>query len=419
MSRTLLIMLALVSILATAQQRGEKEIKKKERELQKLRNDIQSYETKIRRNEAREKSTLDVLDDLENQSDLIRKLVGSLKDEESDITDEIQQTRASIADLEQQLQHLRSQYAGYICSMYKHGRIYDLELLFSSQSVNQLSIRTEYLKKFSDRRAKDLGEIQQKKTDLEQENERLEHSLNTQHQLLTEKSHEERNLKEKLSDKKALLRSIRKNKVTYRKALARKNEAADQVKAMIADLIDKEEQRKQQEAEAERQRVLADARAREESTTETATAASPDTRNPAFEFSQLKGKLPWPVSGGVVTKEGRFGKHIHPDLGTVTQNTGIDIQAQAGSSVYAVADGEVAALSFVPGYGNILIINNYSGFHTVYAHLSEINVSKSEKVSEGEVIAHSGESVDGPVLHFEIWRERDKLDPEVWLARRK
>ncbi len=168
MNRIILIVLVVFSCVAVAQQRGDKEIKKKERELQKLRSDIQSYEAKIRRSEAREKSTLDVLDDLENQSDLIRKLVGSLKDEESDITDEIQRTRTSIADLEQQLQRLRSQYAGYICSMYKHGRIYDLELLFSSQSVNQLYIRTEYLKKFSDQRAKDLAEIQQKKADLEQ-----------------------------------------------------------------------------------------------------------------------------------------------------------------------------------------------------------------------------------------------------------
>jgi murein DD-endopeptidase MepM/ murein hydrolase activator NlpD len=103
----------------------------------------------------------------------------------------------------------------------------------------------------------------------------------------------------------------------------------------------------------------------------------------------------------------------------VTQNTGIDIQTRSGSNVFAVAAGEVAALSFIPGFGNILIINNYSGFHTVYAHLSDINVSRSDKVSEGEVIAHSGESVDGSLLHFEIWKERDKLNPELWLAKRK
>lgn len=419
MSRTLLILLTVFTVAAPGQQRSDKEIKNKERELQKLRSDIQSYEAKIRRSEVREKSTLDVLDDLESQSDLIRKLVGSLKDEESDITDEIERIKNSITDLEQQLQHLRSHYAGYVKSIYKHGRVYDLELLFSSRSVNQLYIRTEYLKKFADQRVRDLTEIQQKKAALEDENERLMHSLDNQHQLLAEKSREERNLKEKLTDKKSLLRSIRKNKVVYRNALARKNAAADQVEQLIADLIEKEDKRKQEEAEVERKRLLADARAREDASSISSTPVSPDTRNPALAFDQLKGRLRWPVLNGVVTKDGRFGKHIHPDLKTVTQNTGVDIQTRAGSNVFAVADGEVAALSFIPGFGNILIINNYSGFHTVYAHLSEINVSKSDRVSEGEVIAHSGESVDGSLLHFEIWKERNKLDPEQWLTRRQ
>jgi murein DD-endopeptidase MepM/ murein hydrolase activator NlpD len=29
----------------------------------------------------------------------------------------------------------------------------------------------------------------------------------------------------------------------------------------------------------------------------------------------------------------------------------------------------------------------------------------------------SGESIDGPRLHFEIWKDREKLNPEHWLGR--
>lgn len=419
MIRFLLILLVVVPLSASTQVRGEKEIKKKEKELQKLRSDIQVFESKLQSSELREKSTLDVLDDLESQSELIRKLIKSLKDEESDITDEIQRTKNSVATLESQLQQLRSHYAGYVRSIYKHGRVYDLELLFSSKSVNQLYIRIEYLKKFSQQRVKDLTEIQQKKSALEVENEQLERSLLSERQLLTEKTREERNLKEKLADRRSILRKIRKNKNIYRKALVRKNAAADQVEQLIADLIVKEEKRKQQEAAAEHERVLAEARERDRANSMMPTTPEPEIETPVTSFEQLRGKLRWPVASGTVSKDGKFGKHIHPDLKTVTQNTGIDIQTRAGSNVFAVADGEVAALSFIPGFGNILIINNYSGYHTVYAHLSDINVSKSDKVNEGDVIAHSGESVDGSVLHFEIWKERDKLNPESWLARRK
>lgn len=415
----LLTLFILFHPTAFPQQRSEKEIKRKEQELQKLRSDIQTYERKLHSSEVREKSTLDVLDDLENQSNLIQKLVKSLKEEELDITAEIQRTRESVTTLELQLQDLRSHYAGYIRSIYKHGRVYDLELLFSSNSVNQLSIRIEYLRKFSQQRVRDLAEIQQRKSALESENDQLEKSLSSERQILSEKTREERNLKEKLSDRKSVLRKIRKNKAVYRKALVRKNVAASQVEQLIADLIVKEQKRKEQEAAEERERSLADARERENLARMPAAAPKTDINESVADFELLKGKLRWPVASGSIPKEGKFGKHIHPDLKTVTQNTGIDIKTNAGSNVFAVANGEVAALSFIPGFGNILIINNYSGYHTVYAHLSDINVSKSDKVKVGEVIAHSGESIDGSLLHFEIWKEHDKLNPEAWLAKRK
>jgi septal ring factor EnvC (AmiA/AmiB activator) len=419
MNRLILLLILLLSFTAPSQQRGEKEIKKKEQELQKLRSDIQAYEGKLRSSEAREKSTLDVLDDLETQSNLIRKLIKSLREEELDITDEIRRTKQSVATLETQLQNLRSHYAGYVRSIYKHGRVYDLELLFSSKSVNQLYIRIEYLKKFSEQRVRDLAEIQQKKSALELENDQLQNSLASERQLLAEKTREERNLKEKLSDKRSVLRKIRRNKATYRKAITRKNAAADQVEQLIADLIVKEEKRKQQQAAEERDRALAEARRAGNGGGISRSLPGPDVRVPVSDFEQLKGKLRWPVASGMIPKGGTFGKHVHPDLKTVTQNTGIDIETRAGSNVFAVADGEVAALSFIPGFGNILIINHFSGFHTVYAHLADINVSKAERVTEGEVIAHSGESVDGSVLHFEIWKERDKLNPQLWLAKRR
>jgi septal ring factor EnvC (AmiA/AmiB activator) len=419
MIRAVLILLFVLPTVSLPQQRGEKEIRKKEKELQSIRADIQAYEEKLRRSEAREKSTLDVLDDLENQSNLIRKLLKTLKDEESDITNEIKQTRQSVISLELQLQQLRTTYAGYIQSLYKHGRVYDLELLFSSKSVNQLLIRIEYLKKFSQQRAKDLAEINKKKNALESENSRLEGALASERQLIAEKTRERRNLTEKLGRRRIVLRDIKKDKKKFAKALDRKKAAASQVEKLMADLIQKEEERKAEEA-AERERRLAAARAARTSDN-TATPAVPesDVSNPVSSFAVLEGRLRWPVDNGSVAKGGRFGRHVHPDLKTVTQNTGIDITARNGSNVYAVADGEVAALSFIPGFGNIVIINNYSGYHTVYAHLAEISVAKSDKVRAGDVIAHSGESVDGSVLHFEIWREHDKLNPETWLAKRR
>ena len=134
-------------------------------------------------------------------------------------------------------------------------------------------------------------------------------------------------------------------------------------------------------------------------------------------FEKRRGKLRWPVARGTVQTP--FGNQTHPVLKTITQNTGIDIATPSGSDVYAVADGEVAVLSFIPGFGNVLILNHSNGFRTVYAHLSDVTVSESQRVTEGTVIAKSGDTVAGAILHFEIWKEREKQNPEWWLAKRR
>ncbi len=398
----------------TAQTR---EISKRERELEKLRKDIEAYESKLRDSEKRERSTLGRLDDLEQQATLIRKLVQKLKDEEKQITKEISLAKGSIEELERQLTYLKSHYAGYVRSVYKNGRVYDLELLFSSKSINQMYIRIEYLKKFSTQRAADLQRITQKKNEVERQNEQLQQSLLDERRLLAEKTREERSLKRKSSQRQQVLRQIRRDKKSYRQELSRKTAAVQKVEQLIADLIEKERIKLE---EAKRKREEAAARERTRRKDDSSPAASADLPvldiEPNGIFAQRKGKLRWPVSSGVIAS--RFGNQTHPVLKTVTQNSGIDITVKVGTNVAAVADGEVSILSFIPGYGNVVILNHYNGFRTVYAHLSEVNVVESQKVNEGDSIGKSGDTIAGSLLHFEVWKERQKQNPELWLAKR-
>jgi septal ring factor EnvC (AmiA/AmiB activator) len=406
--------LALLSIFAlpAGAQRSEREIKQKESELQKLRTDIQTYEKKLKESEKKEKVTLERLDDLERQSILIRKLIKRLREEEIDITTEIDTAKTGIAELEKRLQFLKSHYANYVRSVYKKGRVYDLELLFSSKSINQLSIRIQYLKSFSEQRVKDLHAIVENKTTLEQKNDQLQTKLQSERQLILEKTREESKLERTFSKRQVVLGKIRKNKKTYKEELSRKTEAFQQIEKIIADLIEKERIRKEREEAERRQRELAESQEREKRKSVSHSESNPtDIKN---SFIQRRGKLRWPVIHGTI--QSRFGNQVHPILKTITQNTGIDIATPAGSDVFAVADGEVAVLSFIPGFGNVLILNHYNGYRTVYAHLSDIIVTESQHITEGTVIAKSGDTVAGAILHFEIWKEREKQNPEWWLA---
>lgn len=401
----LLVLLVCSTRTLAQSSQADKDIAKKQQELEKLRNEIQAYEQKLRESEKREKTTLEHLDDLEKQSNLIRRLVRRLREQEKNITDDISRAKSSITDLEKQLDFLRTHYAKYVRSVYKNGRVYDLELLFSSNSINQLSIRIAYLKRFSEQRAKDLQSIVEKKTSLEQQNEQLEAALNTERALLAEKTKEERTLTKKATQRKSVLSRIRSDKQLYQKELTRKTQAMEEIEKLIADLIERERIRKEKEAAAARERKRSGA---------TSPAPTPE---PTGAFEQKRGRLRWPVSGGAVAS--RFGRHVNPTLKTITQNPGIDISVPTGSNVIAVADGEVAVISFIPGYGNVLILNHYNGYRTVYTHLSDIAVTESEIVKQGQGIAKSGDSLSGSILHFEIWKDRDKQDPEWWLAKQR
>jgi septal ring factor EnvC (AmiA/AmiB activator) len=417
LSRILIPLLFILFALPAIAQRTNKEIRQRENELQKLRDDIQSYEKKLNESEKKEKVTLDRLDDLEHHSILIRQLIQKLREEELGMTIEIDTAKGAIANLEGQLQFLKSHYANYIRSVYKNGRVYDIELLFSSKSINQLSIRIQYLKKFSEQRTKELQDISENKTILEQKNEQLQVKLLSERQLLSEKTREEGNLKRTFSQRQIVLKKIRKNKQIYQKELTRKTEASKKIENLIAELIEKERVRKEREDTEKRERLAAEARERELNKTAPPPTQQPVDTKAILAFDLRRGKLRWPVAHGTVQTP--FGNQTHPVLKTITQNTGIDIATPSGSDVYAVADGEVAVLSFIPGFGNVLILNHSNGFRTVYAHLSDVMVSESQRVTEGTIIAKSGDTVAGAILHFEIWKEREKQNPEWWLASRQ
>ena len=410
----LLLLFVLAGGSASAQ-RADKEIHKREQELQQLRNDIQAFERKLKESEKRERSTLDRLDDLERQSGLLQQLVRKLQEEELQLTTEVDSARAGIVDLERRLQFLKSHYANYIRSVYKNGRVYDLELLFSSRSANQLLIRIQYLRKFSEQRARDLQAIQESKATLEQKNTELQATLANERQLIEDKRREEAVLKNKHTERRGMLTRIRQDKKTFQRGLARKTEAVKQIENLIADLVEKERIRKEHEEAARREREIAEARDRSR------TKAPPPIPVPVpaagSSFGDRQGRLRWPVASGTI--KAKFGNQVHPVLKTITQNAGIDIATPQGSSVFAVADGEISVVSFIPGFGTFVIINHFNGFHTVYAHLSDVLVTESQRVKEGAVIARSGETVDQPLLHFELWKEREKQNPELWLASRK
>jgi septal ring factor EnvC (AmiA/AmiB activator) len=134
-------------------------------------------------------------------------------------------------------------------------------------------------------------------------------------------------------------------------------------------------------------------------------------------FAKMMGKLSWPVEGGIINK---FGTIRNPETGTMTENVGIDIQARSGTQVKTVLDGVVSTITYIRGHGNIIIIDHGGGFSTVYAHVDKISVNENEYLQMGNPIASVAVPDNGisARLHFEVWGNQKKLNPEKWLALR-
>jgi septal ring factor EnvC (AmiA/AmiB activator) len=390
--RHMFLVLALTAIVCALAHPQQDEIKKKKSQLEKLRGDIGKVEQRIKDKEKKEHATLELLDAYDHQASLVRKLIRKLHEAEDTLQHDIGETRKSITELSGTIAFLKQHYSRFVRSVYMHGATYDLELLLSSQSANQILIRSEYLRRFSDQRRRDLDNIDSRRLEQERQHVRLEEELQQQKQLLDEKTREEKKLAVQTKKRKSMLVEIRKDKKNYTLEMNRKLDAVKDLQQLIARLIEEE---RAKQAEAPKPKGAA-----------TGTAV----------FENRRGKLRWPVAGGKIVAH--FGAQENPSLHTVTQNPGIDISVNTGTAVSSIADGEVSAIWWLPSFGNLLIINHRNGYRSVYAHLGEIMVSEGDAVKEGESIAKTGEALSGPMLHFEIWKEKVSLDPEQWLGQK-
>lgn len=119
-----------------------------------------------------------------------------------------------------------------------------------------------------------------------------------------------------------------------------------------------------------------------------------------------------PVKGGITTSG--FGDTIS----RTASHNGHDWAVNTGTKVRAAAEGVVELAYFSESYGYNILINHNNGFKTRYAHLSEVKVSKGEKVEQSQVIALSGSTgfSTGPHLHFEVVKDGKRVNPIEYVS---
>ncbi|QBA64947.1 M23 family metallopeptidase [Muriicola soli] len=93
---------------------------------------------------------------------------------------------------------------------------------------------------------------------------------------------------------------------------------------------------------------------------------------------------------------------------------GMDFTAPKGVPIYATGDGTVSrADNRASGYGKHIRIEHGYGYMSLYAHLSNYNVKRGQKVKRGDLIGFIGSTgrSEAPHLHYEVWKDGDRINP--------
>jgi murein hydrolase activator len=367
-----------------AQDLENKNVASQRDKLSRLRRDIDDYRKKIQNEKRKEEQILENLAKLDREIDLNYELVAELKKEERQklkvvgrISDEL---RTKLSELER----LQEIYKKRIVTFYKFGRIKDIELLLSSKSLNQTLAWFKYIKLLTQNDRRNFQNLLRKKEKIEAKNTSLKKELIAKHRIINEKEVEFEKLKVSSQQRSGLLTQVQKNKQTYLDKLKQYQASEKEIQRLIS--------------EQERKRITLETQGIIEQT----------------DFPMLHGNMIWPTNGLIIN---HFGRHQHPKWKTVTENNGIDIQAEFGQEIQAVANGIVTVITWMRGRGNMVMINHLGGYFTVYTHLSQIRVQIDQKVQMGQIIGNVGDtgSLHGPMLHFEIWKSNKVLNPEKWL----
>ncbi len=374
-------------------------ISEKHKELSGIEKEISHLEKKIETYSHKEKLTGKELENIEKQIFLYDKLISDLRTKIKSTSEEIKQLQNKSEYTRNRIKKIKKIFEQYAIWLYKNNEPSFWEMLLNPAKINdylEMKYYFEYFTKDIERKVDSLNNYEKSLLSIKEKKLQKRKSLE---KLIAEKEKRKKELLAARKRKNKLLAKLRKNKSETEKIIEQKRKKQKEISALISKLIEEEK--------------IAEAKRKKEKTKKYEETKK-ENYFTGVKFRKLKGKLGWPVYGKIIK---RFGKIRNPKLNTVSINNGIDIRTRSGAKVKAVADGIVSAVEWLPGFGPVVIISHGNKYRSVYGYVDEFKVTKGEKVKAGKVLGKVAHSLEGNVLHFEIWDGRKPVNPQKWLRR--
>ena len=359
-----------------------------------------------------------------------KEVIAALNAEISNINKQERKINETISRLEKDLNAKKEAYAKAIRGIAGRNSGYEtLMFVFSSNSLNQSYRRIRYLREYSAWRKKEAIKISEQQAELEKKKAELAKTRSEKNAMLGKRTDAANKLKQKEKSQKEVVAELKKKEKELQKELNAQRKQAAALNRRIEQLIAEEARKAAEEArraaEAAKKATNADKKSGKnasagevrKSQTKGGYAMTKDELELSNSFSQNKGRLPMPLSGKYMIV-GHFGQQQHQELKYVQVNSsGIDIQTTPGTTARSVFNGEVTRVFVMPGYNSSVIIR-HGNYLTIYSNLSEVFVKAGDKVTTRQSIGRiysDPEENNRTVLHFQLWKETTKLNPEPWL----
>ncbi len=390
---SVLFVLTLITAFSYGQSKEELQLQK-----QKAYDDLKLTKELMEKTSAQRSSTVKQLRLLQNGINARARLISTLEGEVILLNNQIRDTEKEMGLLSQENKKNKEEYARLIYYAYRNHTDYEkLMYLLAGATISQSYQRYKYLKYISEYRVQKADEIEAYMEELERKNRQLNELKNEKQRALEEKASEQGNLLVQRSRETELVNNLNKREAQLREELKEKERIARELEARIREVIEEE--------------------ARRLNSSNIYAALTPEQELVGSDFRKNKGKLPWPVEKGIITAG--FGNQEVPGLrGSSVQNNGVDFTSAAGTEVRAVFEGEVTKVFAILG-ANYTVLIRHGEFLSVYQNLVNVRVKTGDKVLTKERLgeAFTDESENVASVHFEVWQERNILNPEDWISK--
>jgi murein hydrolase activator len=365
---------------------GEK-IDKERKSLEQLKDRIEEKRRQADEADKKRESILQGIQTLDERHMRYRQMHQEISRKLRKKDQEIDAINAQLSRLGDSVRERQDAILARLRVQYMEGRLGHWKTLLASDSYGDFQRRLRYLSAVSER---DYSLIETFKSDMARMQEAERQREEARVGILAYKRTTEKQLKEIKAvkrEKKVYLTKLTQEKESYERALQELGRSASRIDNLLREL----ENRRR------------------------ASAAKPPTGS--MVPRGVKGGLPWPADGTVITF---FGRQKHPTFNTYVQRRGIEIKTTDGSAIHAVMPGNVVYADWLKGYGLVIILDHANGFFSLYAHASKILTSVGAQVGSGQAIGETGDTgmTGENTLYFELREGAEPVDPLQWLATR-